>query len=253
MTQSLTVNGKEYVPSSVLAVAHNYTPDYIAKLSREEKVLATQVGRQWFVEPSSLETFLHQVDIEKNLRKEELSRKRRIEHALHQKQQEVLRVPSPLPALVQTALVAFCGLFLGSIGWVAFDAQLNGADLTRGVEQTVQSLAVGFFHIQFAEEGNVQVAASVESRAALRAYSSSDFESPLTFAELPQFPMREQLTPSSTVAHVAETFADQFSDEVVVMRISEGNDFVVPVFRSGYGENSFLIIQNRESNTRYAQ
>jgi len=253
MVQSLTVNGKKYVPSSVLAAVHSYTPDYIAKLAREEKILATQVGRQWFVEPASLETFLHQVAVEKNLRKEELSRKRKIEHSLYQKQQETLRVPSPLPALAQTALVAFCGLFLGGIGWVAFDAQLDGKDLARGAEETMQSLASGIFHIQFFEEGNIQVAASVESTSASRTSSSSDFNSQRTFAELPQFPVREQLASSAPVVHVANTLSDQFSDEVVVSRTVEGDEFVVPVFRSGYGENSFLIVRNPEDNTRYAQ
>ena len=60
MTNVLTINGKKYIQSNQLAREFGYTTDYIGRLAREEKILATLVGRQWFVEPESLRVFSHQ-------------------------------------------------------------------------------------------------------------------------------------------------------------------------------------------------
>ena len=84
MSQSFTVNGKEYLQSNVLASSFGYTSDYIGKLAREEKIIGTQVGRQWFIEPESLKIFLHKVQVEKEFRKIELRQLRKIEHASFQ-------------------------------------------------------------------------------------------------------------------------------------------------------------------------
>ncbi len=79
MAQSLEVNNKTYLPSVVLAKEFNYTSDYISKLARDEKVLGTRVGRQWFIEPESLRTFILQLEVEKRIIKEDLSLERKRE------------------------------------------------------------------------------------------------------------------------------------------------------------------------------
>lgn len=54
MSQQLRVNGKQYLQSNELASTFGYSADYLGKLAREEKILGTQIGRQWFIEPESL-------------------------------------------------------------------------------------------------------------------------------------------------------------------------------------------------------
>ena len=44
MTNVLTINGKKYIQSNQLAREFGYTTDYIGRLAREEKILATPVA-----------------------------------------------------------------------------------------------------------------------------------------------------------------------------------------------------------------
>lgn len=197
MTQSLTINGKEYVPSNTLATRFKYTPDYIAKLAREEKILATQVGRQWFVEPGSLETFLHQAQVEKEIRAEELRKRRKVEHALHQqKQVSAQTVGSPLEAVAQTAIVVVCGLLLGGIGSVIVEEDLSIQEIASGVQIGVELMVAGFYgDLPHARQYQL-VASPLASVSEVTAPQKPEEE--LRFTQLPQFPERLPVTASST-------------------------------------------------------
>ena len=63
MPVHLLINGKKYFPSSTLCTSFGYTSDYLGKLAREEKILGTLVGRQWFIEEASLKTFLLKTEV----------------------------------------------------------------------------------------------------------------------------------------------------------------------------------------------
>lgn len=236
MAQSLTVNGKEYLPSNELALRHNYTPDYIAKLARDEKILATQIGRTWFIEPTSLESFLHQTQIEKNIRKEELSRQRKIEHSLHQKTERPPKLGSPISAVLQTALIALCGLFVGGLGYVATDAGLGAEEFALGIEHNARAIVSGIFHSDFERSGNTQVAASAESVSVTK---RADVPV-LRFTQLPEFPPREPIASSTSAELDALEIATEFSDEVRIQEHDDGVRLIVPVFRSGDGREFFL-------------
>ena len=83
MNRTLTINNKIYLRSKDAAVDAGYTSDYVTRLAREGKIIAEQVGRQWFVDPKSLEEFLSERNNELDTRKEELSRKRKQERKLY--------------------------------------------------------------------------------------------------------------------------------------------------------------------------
>jgi len=54
----LQISGKRYVSSRRAAKDHGYAPDYIGQLIRGGKVRGQKVGRAWYVEAESLDTYL---------------------------------------------------------------------------------------------------------------------------------------------------------------------------------------------------
>ncbi len=136
MTQSLQVNEKEYLPSSELAQKFSYTSDYISKLARDEKILGTRVGRQWFIEPESLNVFIQKLEVEKKIHKENLSRQRKIErHIVKNEKTKTSQTDNgSLLAIGQSITVLVCGLMVGAMSWSVFTNDLNGSDLVQGMK-----------------------------------------------------------------------------------------------------------------------
>lgn len=56
-----------------------YSRDYITKLAREQKILAAQIGRQWYVDVASLETYANGMALEQKVRQQQLSDERKRE------------------------------------------------------------------------------------------------------------------------------------------------------------------------------
>jgi hypothetical protein len=231
MGQSLNINGKTYIQSNVLALRFNYTPDYIGKLARDEKILGTQIGRQWFIEEGSLETFLRQAEIQKNIRKEELSLKRKAEHVAHQKPQKPIDSPKlKILALAEAVAVMACVLLAGGIGFVATDEGLGLQDFTLGAQESVALIAEAVVPFGETPASSTFVASTVRSVRVEPTFEIEEPQVPMVFADLPQTPV-EILSASSTEAETAPS--EYFSDEVVRVAGEEGEEYVVPVFRNG--------------------
>ncbi|KXJ99765.1 MAG: hypothetical protein UZ19_OD1000263 [Parcubacteria bacterium OLB19] len=60
MSTQIEINGAQLIPLKEAAKRIAYSRDYLAKLAREQKIVATQIGRQWFVDMYSLQTFFGQ-------------------------------------------------------------------------------------------------------------------------------------------------------------------------------------------------
>lgn len=248
MSQHLSVNGKEYIPSNELASTFGYSSDYIGKLARDEKILGTLIGRQWFVEPESLKTFLLKTEVEKKIRKEELSLQRKAEHLAHQKGL-ALESSSSLGsvALAQALVIISCGFLLGGLGWVSTEAGLKPADLAYGATESLALIGRSVFPnsaVDINASVSTQLAASTEGLIRQEAEKAE----PLVFADLPQFPFREApdqsgSLSSSTSESVSSGIFSQFSDEVEIVLDEEGNQLLQPIFKDGEkGEERFLIV-----------
>jgi hypothetical protein len=90
MSISVQHNGTTYLSSKEAGRLSGYTSDYVAKLAREGKILATRVGIQWFVEPASLNVFLEEAERARIARKEAL----RVERL--REREETFRTPQTL-------------------------------------------------------------------------------------------------------------------------------------------------------------
>jgi len=79
MSQQVTINGKKFEPSAVLARQFGYSMDYVSRLAREGKIEATRIGHQWFVEATSLNNFLEKISKQKEINREKLRAERKLE------------------------------------------------------------------------------------------------------------------------------------------------------------------------------
>lgn len=96
-----------------------YSRDYVTRLAREKKIVATQVDRQWFIDPVSLKNFYESTRIEEQVRMQRLSEERK--RALATKENRSLSertisqnlVVADQMAMWQSALVIIAGLLVG--------------------------------------------------------------------------------------------------------------------------------------------
>jgi hypothetical protein len=85
-----------------------------------------------------------------------------------------------------------------------------------------------------------QVAASAE---VLRHQTDPVVEKELIFTSLPEFPVREPITGTSSTSSVLSVELD-FSDEVKIVTHEDGSQIITPVFRKGEGEGYLLTPVN---------
>ncbi len=79
MSTAVEINGNTLVPIKEAALRVKYSRDYVSRLAREGKIVASQVGRQWFVDLASLERFALEASSLEAVRKEELRLERKRE------------------------------------------------------------------------------------------------------------------------------------------------------------------------------
>lgn len=247
MSSSVTINGKMYMPSTMLSASYGYTSDYISKLAREEKVLGTQIGRTWFVEPESLKLFLHQVEVNKQIRKEELSRQRKLEQVaskvpveipkvLPQKESRQTRSLSlAVSAIAQASLILFCGIFAGSLFWTASQNGVGVSEFVSSAHETASFMLASLDPIRSRNAQPVSVAAT-EAAFVDERNSSKQAE---IFADLPQFPDRLATTSASSTGSAGVSVS--FSDEVNLVKDSDGQVMVEPVFANASGSIRYRL------------
>jgi hypothetical protein len=115
MSEAIEINGVTLVPIKEAAVSVHYSRDYVARLAREGKIVASQIGRQWFVDLASLQNFSTAASVHEEVRKRDLSTIRKSdlevkERLLAVQKKSALRARSHR---VDAALVAGCTLCLG--------------------------------------------------------------------------------------------------------------------------------------------
>jgi hypothetical protein len=81
-----------YIPARDAALRARLHPDYIARLARQSKIKAKQVGRKWYVEQSALDAFLKDHSESKKNRREQLREKHKREYIQHAKPENISHV-----------------------------------------------------------------------------------------------------------------------------------------------------------------
>jgi len=259
MSQSFTVNGKEYLQSNVLASSFGYTSDYIGKLAREEKIIGTQVGRQWFIEPESFKFFLHKSQVEKELRKVELRQLRKIEHASFQSEvhQKKVTTHSVYHSVAQACVILLCGVFVGSLSFLLFFEKIGVQEIVEGskrVEVLLSQALLPKQHLLDAKDTVQQFLVTPNSAsdvlASVAREKEEEYEIPV-FTTLPIFATSTDAvavsseidsTAPSSVLVLDENVVRHMSDEVSVVRDDQGRELLTPVFKKAGTSSEFFML-----------
>ncbi|MFM2381734.1 MAG: hypothetical protein RLZZ76_501 [Candidatus Parcubacteria bacterium] len=258
MSEFISVNGKKYLTSGQLSGIFSYTPDYIGKLAREEKVLGIQIDRQWFIEPTSLEVYLQKIEIEKKIQKDTLRQKRKSERlAFERKNNLGTELVSTKYRGVQAASLALivlsCGVLIGGLSFVTVSEQLTPTIVAQGAHEVFsfvgdqvrpslparvssglgsESLRGGAASTFLHDEGDVNTFVSEEKNEGM-------------FTVLPQG-VATPTAPVTPLTILAEnTKQIQFSDEVRVVVDVHGEYYLEPVLKKGTDEETVLVADER--------
>jgi excisionase family DNA binding protein len=135
MSSQVEINGVTFLPIKEAAKQVSYSRDYVARLAREQKIFATQIGRQWFVDPVSLKSFADVALLEQSVRKERLSHERKREQAIRQEVREHRTVVAKklrrghAQSLVMALLVLGFGLVTGAGVYTASQVMPQAAEV----------------------------------------------------------------------------------------------------------------------------
>lgn len=115
MSTHVEINGISFLSIKDAAKEFSYSRDYVARLAREGKIVATQVNRQWLIDAVSLQNFVEASELEQTVRKQQLSHERKREQVI---KQEVATIKSDFRTKAKSInmhaqMVAACVLCLG--------------------------------------------------------------------------------------------------------------------------------------------
>lgn len=195
MSTQLEINGISFLPIKDAAKVVSYSRDYVAKLAREEKIVASQIGRQWYVDPLSLKNFAEAAVLEQEVRKQKLSDERKREQSLKAEVRTIRKevVRKAVRAKRETRAVAALVLCFGILTGVGFNTLENFSSAIS-------------FNTNFAQINQV----------------ASDMPAP---AEVPSemVVVEEMVTPMPTALYTTVAEQPLFVDEAEVSSLSLGN------------------------------
>lgn len=235
MTKTIVINNATYYASSELARRFSYTNDYISRLARQGKVQATRVGRQWFVEPASLEQFTNDMQERKQQLGEQVRQER-----LHERK---LRSEYPIPPAHALGSVHSVKVSQSPSVYAQFHAAFLQPSVVRAFLVAVAVLATGglvgeTIYTHFGNIGAISmphIAAQPAAVSAVQSVAPGIIEQPASAGMI----VFNETTSDDEVAAVAT----QFSDPVEVEFITETTGIITPQFSDGTGDKyRFLMV-----------
>jgi len=225
MTGALEINGKKMLGVKEAAKAVSYSRDHITRLARENKIVATHIGRNWYIDIASLKNYEEVSHAEQEIKKRHLSDERRRELQV----KEVLRLKSLARAKkskaskkLATAFASFA-LFSGLVSGVwlnnTFANKISNTQQVAMVSDSKEQLSSQTISEEVVQEEVLQ--ANFESDSHLRTFTEADSGILL----LPQF--------SKEDTNRVQFVRDYFSDPVDIVIGENGEMAVVMVDENG--------------------
>jgi hypothetical protein len=229
MAESIEIDGKKLLPIREAVLQIKYSRDYVTRLAREGKIVATTVGRQWYVDLDSLRMYNEQAKAEQEIRKKQLSEERKRETEIHlaavQKKEERDQQANSFTAraFAGTTLVAVLGL-LGGVSLQQFQFAVQEPDVVeiRVMEPTPVLPVV----VEVDQESNL-ASASVGAKAEASALAEATHTIEPIADEVAEGIL---LLPE---AGLTASVTEMFSDEVQILTNEAGVEMVVRVDENG--------------------
>lgn len=251
MLSVLEIDGQALCSVKDAAQETTYSRDYVTRLAREGKIIASYIGRQWFVNIDSLQKYAESAALEQEVRKKYLSEERKQERRLREviEHQHTLRLKKANTLHVRAVVVASLTLGLGV---------LVGQPLFQYVSQA------GYFFpspVPLVQQAQVSQTVSPLSSGSNAALTPSNSDSVLStegqgitqVSSQTQYPIHTAnegvfLLPSTGSV---EDVSALFSDVVEVKQLADGVKVVVPVDAAGNQigrEVPFLVVPITEDS-----
>lgn len=238
MSASIDINGKNLLPIKEAISKVDYSRDYLTRLAREKKIVATQIGRMWYVDVDSVKNYHAVAQAEQEIKKRQLSDERKRELAFKemkaQKQRRAKnRVRRKTPAIVGMCLVVALGVGLG----IVLETQLRTSSASLAQLANVKTFALN--DLNEVKETRLEVADFVEgSRQTVVPefaphVSHRDLSSPEGLLLLP-------VNASGTVE-----VQEYFSDPVTLSQDKDGQSVVQRLDKDGNpigGDVPFVVV-----------
>lgn len=225
MVAKIEIDGKKLTSIREACTEVSYSRDYVTRLAREGKIVASLIGRQWFVDTESLKNYAAQSEIESKLRKAQLSEERKLEQLFYktkeQQQTSHQKRASSVQsrAVVASGSVLALGLVFGVFGYAVF---MTPFDLTSTFDQPKS------------------VTQSSQTAANANSVSTERDEQEVIQKRAPVFSTRKvvALEPSENGILILPNTesadpADVFSDEVEIRTATSGEQTAVLVDANG--------------------
>ena len=224
MSTALEIAGKNFHPVREAAGVVSYSRDYITRLAREKKITAAYVGRQWFVNLDSLQSYVESAALEQEVRKKQLSVERKRENELRSvtKQKHMLHMQRAKSlhgrAVAVASLVLMAGLATGLATYqLAVAPSFSEQQVASTIDtQTPEQLS--------APELATQAVTFIDSATGQVTYSQDE-----SIRSLGDVRNGILLLPSND----SSSIRDMLSDEVVVREDVSGSMVIVQVDTDG--------------------
>lgn len=231
MDNSLEIDGRQLCSVKKAAQTVAYSHDYVTRLAREGKIIASCIKRKWFIDINSLKNYVESITAEKEIRSKFLSLKYSKDQKLKDELSDrtVLNISKTKVLHVRSAVLAALVLFIG----VATGVAVSSSDLTK--------VSISLF--QSGEEYNI--AQVSESKPASLEYVDQIKAEPTSRTISSLGDVKEGVLLFPNVGGVENGVESLFSDVVQVRQLETGGQTVELLDKSGntVGEPvQFLIV-----------
>ncbi|MCB9816273.1 hypothetical protein H6786_02645 [Candidatus Nomurabacteria bacterium] len=228
MSSALEIDGKQLYPIKDIADLVTYSRDYITRLAREQKIVATYVGRQWYVDLNSLKSYVDTINAEQEIRKKQLRLERKRERELRAvaEQQNTLQLKRVQSLHARSLSVATFVLLVGLFsGYVVYEHDMLSSRLIKTpVVSTQVAQAPQPVRTTVSDQSNGPVSDMGAVVVAVPTSSVHSFSADPTHGIL--------LMPQGT-SSASATVDMLFSDTVEIYELSDGTQVAAKVDESG--------------------
>jgi hypothetical protein len=244
MSQTLTVENRDYIPAGKVGKHFGYTRDYILMLARDGKIDGRKIGHRWYVNLESAEKFFHEAKILREEKKQEIRQVRKAELRTHQ---ITRKNTHERPGLIGALAFAVFVFVIGFAGYVSVRDVGQHAMVVSGDISFFEKVAVSLYNL-ISPEPFV-----LEERSELSVPQENS-----RVVNVPEVVEEDQTTATRTTrtsliigpgevltTTKIESIADSFSDDVSISIDPHNPDagIIIPHFKDGDGEEyRYLIV-----------
>lgn len=248
MMSTLEIDGRSLSSIKEAASVTTYSRDYITRLAREGKIVASNIGRQWFIDVESLKGYAESVALEQEVRKRQLSEERKRERQLRQvaESQRTLhlkRAKTVHARSVATAMMVLgFGLISGSAAYQLFSFPSVTSTGVQTAQVAKQSVPIESNLLPAQAGGATHHDDVAVTPGSVRTAS----------AEQHSLGNREQGVLLLPEGGSTDDVSILFSDTVEVRQSTDGSKVVVPVDAAGNqvgNEIPFVVVPVSESES----